>query len=180
MAGLQEGYEAMLNALPITRAELEKLRTLARRKEYGRFFEHAQDRAYAVRSTTVDRIMGIADIGRNEALEFARNLSSAKVGTLKLGRRGGKSRLDWTYTLASIGRVALGKSEELERIADSTEQIRDWDQDDKSIEDMTLRPHRIFYCPLRNYTASLRLPGDLTRDDIDRLTKFIKNLPTSD
>jgi len=54
------------------------------------------------------------DAARGDAIAFCKKLEAIGCGAFKVGRHGKKSRMEWRWTLRSIGAVASGRSDEVE------------------------------------------------------------------
>ena len=109
-------------------------------------------------AVTVERLAG--DItGKDDAIrhpkgdviEFFRELEEANVGKFLVGRRGAKSRFEWSVPMREVVVAALGTE------TDAAPDVSNGDDSPAA----SLGPERTF--PLRaNLTISLRLPIDLT------------------
>jgi hypothetical protein len=80
------------------------------------FFDWVGTRQNDSRATTVDRILTIGDIGRAEAINLCKKLQKLGCGKFVVGRRGSKSRIEWDYSLLSLGKTATGISEKVVEI----------------------------------------------------------------
>ena len=69
-------------------------------------------------ATSLDRITQILSISHKAAVSLARELQEAGCGKFVVGRRGGESRFEWLYSRVSLGRVAAGKTDELNDVLD--------------------------------------------------------------
>lgn len=149
---------------------IAQLRDLYSTDELASFFDWASEFKNDVSQTTVSRIQAQIGSGSGErpktALDFCRKLEAASCGRLVLGRHKKKSRMEWAYTLRSIGAVARGDTAELEP--------RDTEaEDDKSEHPAKIR----LEIPLRgNQKASIELPGDFSELDAKRLLDSIRRL----
>ena len=73
----------------------------------------AANRTNDAAETTLDRIIQRTAISRGEAVEFGRRINDIGCGLFVVGRRGGKSRIQWTYSLKSMGEAAKGQADAL-------------------------------------------------------------------
>lgn len=80
-----------------------------------RLFEHAAARQRDARASTIEQVMAVCDIARADAVSLARQLQNAGCGEFRIGRRGSHSRIEWRYSLISLGQAASGESEDLEQ-----------------------------------------------------------------
>ncbi len=133
-----------------------------------------------VRVTTARRAARLAQATRGEIIAVFKRLAEIGAGEFKMGRRGAPTRMEWNYSVRSLGIAAQGGSAELASIdplsldeseADSTEnegQWSDWDSDDGIEHNFQLRP---------DTRISIRLPKDLNAKEAERLAGFIRQLP---
>ena len=70
------------------------------------FFDRAAARKNDVRETVIQRIAQMAGAGHFEAVKLARLLDEAGCGKMIVGRKGGKTRIHWAYSLPALGKVA--------------------------------------------------------------------------
>ncbi|MEX2672032.1 MAG: hypothetical protein WD294_07980 [Phycisphaeraceae bacterium] len=135
-------------------------------------FDHFASRQRALTKTTVDRIQqnviaeGHDDVTRRDVISFYREVEAAGCGRFVVGRKGHESRFDWHVSLASVGQVAAGETEEFE----SVDEI----EGDEASEEMLLR-HRFRLRP--DLELSLDLPANLTSAEANRLAGFLQSLP---
>ena len=146
-----------------------RLRDLYRTDDLASFFDWASEFRNDVSQTTVTQIQARIGNGLGErpkaALDFCKKLEAVGCGRLVLGRHGKKSRMEWAYTLRSIGAVARGDTADLEP--------RDTDIEDEDSEhpatirlEITLR---------RNQKASIELPEDASELDVKKLLEAIRH-----
>ena len=67
-------------------------------------------------ATTIDRITQVQGISRKAAVSLAKELNGAGCGEFIVGRRGSPSRFEWSYSRVSLGQVAAGETEEIEKV----------------------------------------------------------------
>ena len=151
-------------------AYVTRLRSLYQNERFASFFDWASEFKNDVSQTTVSRIQAQMESGsddrRSPALDFCKKMEAAGCGKLVLGRHGKKSRMEWAYTLRSIGAVARGDVDDLEP--------REGDPD----EDESGQPAMVrFEIPLRaGYPkASVELPEGFLDQDVRKLMSFIQN-----
>jgi len=148
-------------------------------------FDAAAERRYAVSKTSVDRIARIAGTTRAKAGDLCMLLDVIGVATFKQAKQTGdyiRTRIHWRYVPRSIGRVAKGEKEtlqdiELDGAGGVTEDAitsngADYPAANRFIE------HQYPLCEGR--IAALRLPIDLTKAEVERLSKFMAALVQPD
>jgi hypothetical protein len=80
----------------------------------ARLFDLNAERSRDAASTSIDAMCRKLEIGRGEAVSLARDLEAAGCGQFKNGRRGAKSRLEWSYSCILLGKAAAGEQVQLE------------------------------------------------------------------
>ena len=147
------------------------LRRLYEDERLASFFDWASEFKNDVSQTTVSRIQAQIESGsddpRSLALDFCKKMAAEGCGKLVLGRHGKKSRMEWAYTLRSIGAVARGDDDYLEP--------REGDPD----EDESGQPAMVrFEIPLRGASypkASVELPEGFSDQDVTTLIDFFQD-----
>jgi hypothetical protein len=135
-----------------------------------------------VRRMTVRRASYLASATRGQIINLFRKLAEIGVGEFKMGRRGASTRIEWNFSVRSIGAAAQGKVAELKGIDDNEVDENEveapdndapWsDFDDDSIEhSFQLRP---------DTKVSIRLPQDFSTKEAERLAGFIRQLPCNE
>lgn len=66
--------------------------------------------------TSIDTVIDVIDDSRQEAYRLLAELEEAGCGTVKRGRRGSKTRIEWAYSRVELGRAAAGEIEEVDEI----------------------------------------------------------------
>jgi hypothetical protein len=74
-------------------------------------FDWAANRQNDATTTSIDTIMTLTGLGRQEALDLMRQLVDAGVGDIIVGRKGWKTRIQWRFSLKSIGKGARGEGD---------------------------------------------------------------------
>ena len=149
-------------------------------------FDNAAERRYVVAKTSVERIARIAGTTRAKAGDLCMLLDMIGVATFKQAKQTGDykfpTRIHWRYVPRSIGLVAKGTEETLEDIH--------WDEaggitEDAITSDGADHPaasrfieHQFPLCEGR--VATLCLPIDLTKGEVDRLSRFMTTLVQPD
>ena len=165
----------------------DRLQDLYHKNDIARaVFDDAAERRYVVAKTSVDRIARIAGTTRAKAGGLCMLLDMIGVATFKQAKQTGDykfpTRIHWRYVPRSIGLVAKGAEETLQDIH--------WDEADGVTEDAitsngasqpaaaSFIENRYPLCEGRIET--LRLPMDLTKPEVERLSKFMAALAQPD
>jgi hypothetical protein len=164
-----------------------RLKELYHKNDIARaVFDDAAERRYAVAKTSVDRIARIAGTTRAKAGDLCMLLDVIGVATFKQAHKTGDykfpTRIHWRYVPRSIGLVAKGAEDTLQDIH--------WDEAGGVIEEVITSngasqlpaggflEHQYPLCEGR--IATLRLPIDLTKGEVDRLSRFMAALVQPD
>jgi hypothetical protein len=155
--------------------KVARLRSLYKDDQFTDFFEWASDFLNDVSQTTVSRIETQIQRKpgnrqrRSPALDFCDLLQELGLGRLVLGRHNRKTRMEWSYTLRSIGAVARGDTDELE----PREEDPDEDEDEAGQPAMSR-----FEIPLRtgHLKASVEFPENFGDQDVRKIIKFLERL----
>jgi hypothetical protein len=116
----------------ISDSVISKVRELyANDEDAQRLFDWAASRERDAAATSIERIMYVTETNRREAVELAKKLEAAGCGYFVVGRRGQRSRFEWSYSLIGLGQVAAGEATELSEVA-TTAVDADEDQDDEA------------------------------------------------
>lgn len=81
-----------------------------------RLFDNFAGRKNDYRMTTVSRGVGLTGASRSEIVALFRELEQLGAGSFKSGRRGSKTRIEWDYSIRSLGAAAQGSVDPLEAI----------------------------------------------------------------
>ena len=163
-----------------------QLRDLYRSDDIARaLFDDAAKRRYVVAKTSVDRIARIVGTTRAKAIDLCMLLENIGVGTYRraYANHGDKfpPRIHWRYVPRSIGCVAKGEGERLldihcEDVAEQGDAIAS-NSGRQSVPYGFLE----YRCPLdEGRIATLWLPIDLTKRDVNRLSNFMTALAQSE
>jgi hypothetical protein len=117
---VNEGVKTAIQALYKENTYAEKL------------FDWFANRSRASRATSIDSIAWNLEISRWEAVALARRLEEAGCGQFKNGRRGSKSRIEWTYNCILLGKAATGEAVSLERTSELD--LSDLEDDDEGLD----------------------------------------------
>lgn len=121
-----------------------------------------------------------------DLVAFFKKLENAGVGRFIVGRRGGRSRFEWTYTAESVGKAALGESKKLvalhqmgseepgdfEGFTDERDGEPEGEEDENEGEGL-LRTEYLLRPDLR---LPVVVPVDMTEGEANRLADFIRTL----
>jgi len=159
-------------------------------------FDQLAAREKNSRATKTDRMLKLLyDLGRSadrrEVIQFFRGLERAGCGRYVEGRRGHPSRFEWTARLSSVGLVAAGKQAKVQPLGEEEFSFTFDDIDEQPLMQPTMplsstdgiaesvgdvrHPFRL----RPDKTVSLVLPNDLTPQEAQRLSDFVKTLPLS-
>ena len=143
-------------------------------------FDNAAERRYVVAKTSVDRIARIAGTTRAKAGDLCMLLDMIGVATFKQAKQTGDykfpTRIHWRYVPRSIGLVAKGAEETLQNIhwADGVIEDAIASNGASQLAAAGFIEHRYPLCEGR--IATLRLPIDMKKDEVDRLSRFMAAL----
>jgi hypothetical protein len=143
-------------------------------------FDDAAERRYVVTKTSVDRIARIAGTTRAKAGDLCMLLDVIGVATFKQAKQTGDykfpTRIHWRYVPRSIGLVAKGAEETLQNIhwADGVTEDAIASNGASQLAAAGFIEHRYPLCEGR--IATLRLPIDMKKDEVDRLSRFMAAL----
>ncbi len=80
------------------------------------FLKWASERQNDAARTSIDRLEQKAGIDRRKAIELAKRFDQLGCGRYVIGRRGAPSRIEWEFSLKSIGHAAVGETSSLESV----------------------------------------------------------------
>jgi len=127
------------------------------------------------RVTKLDRLQNLLDgeheFSRGDLVAFFRRLQEIGCGTFVPGRHGHPSRFEWTADLITVGQVASGESD---RVSDD---VSGGDDEANGGDDVDFLDHPFNLRP--NLRVHVKLPGDLSVKEAERLADFVKSLPFS-
>ncbi len=136
-------------------------------------------RKKAVSESYADRIAFLLKISYHEAIRIFKVLDSIGCGHFKNGRKGYKSRIEWSHSLISIGQVANGQSGNVEAI-DPTNLELEEEVDASGLTEGILIDEGHIQHPFQlrpDLTVTLSLPADLTMKEAQRLSAFLQTIP---
>lgn len=132
--------------------------------------------------TTAARAAGLAGASHGEVIALFRELAQIGAGEFKAGRRGFATRMEWIYSVRSLGAAAQGAGqpeaidpteiEDGEAEAENETYLEDdWEKPDWITHTFQLRPAQ---------RVTIKLPVDLTAKEAERLAGFIRQVPFSE
>ncbi len=134
----------------------------------AKMLENFANRKRDRRIVEVGRVQEILpELDRSSIVEVFRKLAEIGFGHFVIGRRGAPSRFEWTVSLQSVGKAAMGHGE-VEAVADNEIEEEESSSPQPVRHEYRLRP---------DFTARLELPADLTAREAIRLADFIRTLP---
>lgn len=80
------------------------------------FLDWLASRTNDAAETSVDRMMQMGQLSRSDAVWLGKKLEEYGCSVFISGRKGYKSRVAWEYSLRSVGKAAIGKSQVLEEL----------------------------------------------------------------
>src|SRR5690606_1422873 len=85
-----------------------------------RFFDDLAQREKNYRVTTVDQAKIIVGGGvkRSEIISMFKEMEELKLGVFRMGRRGAKSRFEWSVSMIDAGKATTGEAEVIEELED--------------------------------------------------------------
>ena len=101
------------------------------------WLDHAAGRKRDAQASSIERLMAVCDVGRADAVSLARQFDEIACADFKVGRRGQKSRLEWRYSLTSLGKAASGETESLDQIDRDADEMEDDDAAESSEADQS-------------------------------------------
>jgi hypothetical protein len=159
-----------------------RLQELYHRNDIARaVFDDAAERRYVVAKTSVDRIARIAGTTRAKAGDLCMLLEEIGVAKFKQAKQTGdyiRTQIRWRYVPRSIGLVAKGAEEtlqdiELDEAGGVTEDAITSNGANYSAANRFIE-HQ--YPLSEGRIATLRLPINLTKGEVDRLSRFMAAL----
>lgn len=140
--------------------------------------DYFSTRKKAMRVSSVERIGYKSKVAYAEVVRVFKELAAAGCGQFLNGRKGHKSRMEWEYSLVSLGLVAKGEAAipeliDLSSLDEEEDDLATVVADDDA-EDGTLS--HVFQLR-QDMSLHFSLPADLTAREAERLAAFIRSLP---
>ena len=129
------------------------------------FFKWASNRKNDTSKTKVERLMTVTKLDRRDAINLLKKLDEIGCGKFVVGRHGQSSRMEWVYSVRSIGEAALGSKDELEELDDSPDLLED--ESSQAEHRLTLGAERVI---------TIKAPQDLSKTEYTRLKRFVEAL----
>jgi len=156
--------------------KLEDIRRLYQEKgSYKAIFDRFAAREKGASVTKVDTLLLYAP--KNDIIALFRRLEAYGCGTFIAGRKGHRSRFQWTARPRDVGRAARDQTVGVvAQIHDDEPDEEDLAEGEPSVdEDVFIHPFQL----RANRTVQFVLPKDLTTAEAERLATFIRSLPLS-
>ena len=137
------------------------------------FFDDLAGREKNYRQTTVERARAITKAGRADVIAMFKNMEDLGLGRFVIGRRGAKSRFEWSVGMVDAGLAATkGGGHTIAPLDDSEYEVEDEDDSEDGFvnHDFRLRDGD-------NGTITISLPSDLTPAEAKRVGLFVSSLP---
>lgn len=131
-------------------------------------------RAKDARETTVVRAAWLAGADYYAMLAVFRELDQLGAGRFIPGRHGYQSRMEWAFSIRSLGQVAQGQKAKPEEVA--ADAIVE-DETDEAGPGSGVKSLRHEFQLREGFRARFDLPSDMTDKEAERLAAFIKTLP---
>lgn len=155
----------------------KKLKQLARRSTEADTLVRFLKTRYTnnVRVSHVDLMARKTGLTERQVRDVLQQMQGIGVGSLKLGRRGARTRFEWSFPVTEVARIAVG--EELLDDAGWEELEKEWfadalDSDDESSQ--AELPLKIFSVPLGGGRfARLELPESYSVQDVEKVKQFL-------
>lgn len=157
------------------------LRGLYQKDEVARrLFDNLAARQKDRRMMPATRAAALADASHGEIVTLFRKLDELGAGEFKLGRRGSKTRIEWLYSVRSLGEVAQGAAGQPEEIdpaelEDTETETSDADALESEMAEGEWLVHPFQLRP--GLRITIKLPVDLTSKEAERLAGFIRQVP---
>ncbi|MFA7441687.1 MAG: hypothetical protein WCZ66_12095 [Sphingomonadaceae bacterium] len=138
-----------------------------------RFFDDLAQREKNYRITTVDQAKIIVGGGvkRSQIISMFKEMDALNLGVFRMGRRGAKSRFEWSVSMIDAGKATTGEAEVIEELdALEPETIEELEHDVDVLE------HK-FHLRKGMDPIVITLPSDLTQFEAKRLSQFLRCLP---
>jgi hypothetical protein len=135
-----------------------------------KFIQWASEQFDTPYETETSLLASELQLKSRDSAELFSGIKELGLATFIVGRRGSPSRLSWKYTLPSIAAVATGLSDIFEPVSVN------------SLAKPTQRQEFLKYLfqLRRDLKVEFALPADLTLEDVERLSAFLKTLPLND
>ena len=170
---------------PPSSVDKRRLRQLYRSNNAARaIFDHLAKRERNWKAIDVDTLaLKIAEqASRPEVMGALKALEEAGCGKYIAGRKGHKSRFQWSVDMVAVGRYASGQPTDIEEIdprtAGEDEVAEGSDVQSEVSENGAGLSHR--FQLRRDLVVSLALPANLAGAEAGRLADFIRTLPFDD
>lgn len=137
------------------------------------FFEDLAGREKNYRQTTVKRAQAITKAERADVVAMFKRMEELELGRFVIGRRGAKSRFEWSVSMVDAGLAATkGRGHTIAPLDDSEYEVEDEDDAEDGFvkHDFRLRDGD-------NGTITISLPSDLTQAEAKRVGIFVSSLP---
>jgi hypothetical protein len=147
-----------------------------------RLFDRFAGRKKDAKFTTAARAADLASASHGEIIALFRELDGIGAGEFKVGRRGSVSRMEWLYSVRSLGAAAQGVTGQPEAIdlteIDDGEAEAENETSEDDFEKWDWITHTFQLRPTQRVT--IKLPMDLTAKEAERLAGFIRQVPFSE
>jgi hypothetical protein len=161
----------------VTGVNVSSLRELYRVPVWRLVLDYFAERTNNSASTTIDGLLAALrkagrDVPRRSLIELFKRLEAAQCGTFVFGRKGYRSRFEWSVSLIVVGQAASGETDQVEPAAGGQE-LHGTDDEDAAGVDVIQHRYRL----RPDFEVVLVLPVNLSGNEAARLSDFLKTLP---
>jgi len=151
------------------------LRALVGENEAARrLFKRFAGRKNDAREMNVERAAWLASSDYQTMLGVFKELDRLGAGVFVVGRHGYASRIQWNYSIRSLGEIAMGESNLPEDVpADAVAEDLAEDGDEETGNASIKHEFQL----RQGFKVQFALPADLTEKEAERLGQFVKTLP---
>ena len=132
-------------------------------------------RQNSAQMTNVERAVQVTGESYGDIVTVFRKLDNAGLGRFMVGRKGHKTRIEWSFDVKSLGNAARGSSMGLKEAPERGISDADEDSGGQDVDDSTLLSHEFQVRP--DFKLMLVLPADLSAREADRIANWIRTLP---
>jgi hypothetical protein len=155
---------------------VKALRVLNEKSEVAQaFFDWAVNRQKDTVETRIDRLAYKANIDRRDAIDLSHQLEDIGCGKFIVGRRGGKSRIQWNFSLRSVAEAAKGQAMELQKVQSKHTGVEEEEDEETSAVAEHMIRHGYQLRP--DIVVTIDLPEDFSKKEAERLAAFVQSLP---
>ena len=149
---------------------IDGIRALSSEDEVAdRLLTSFSERKNDASETTVRRAAQLANADYGAMVKVFRKLDGLGAGRFIPGRHGYETRIEWKYSIRSLGKISIGRSSIPEAVP-SDAQLDDMPSEVSS-------PTKHEFALRSDLRVRFDLPSDLNEKEAERLAAFIRTLP---